>query len=194
VNNARRDLEGCRMDLDSFFRYYRENLKAAGKDCYFNLDIDQRLIEEAYRRNPSSVHIIAVCRKETDDKSAPRPIDAAIICLAGPDEYLKMLRITYRHADPAGILPPPHKHATKLLMVEAMNLSISLGLTLDSDGSTPGSEVLYSRFGVFEATTRIDFTRKTAATFYRKPLNRLRAKLNLVTRLSPFFALQILVS
>lgn len=180
TNAAKRDLEVGTMSLNAFFDFYKANLENAGKDSYFNLDIDRRLLELARERNPESVHVIAVRRKAVDESAAPAPVDAAIICLAGTDGYLKMLRITYRHDDPTQPAElRPHKHATKLVMLECMNLSVKLGLTLDSDGSTPGSEILYSRFGVFKTETRIDYHRKTAATFLQKPLNKLLCKLRL---------------
>ena len=162
INSARRDMETVPMGIEEFFRYYEENLKGAGKDSYFHLEIDKEIAREAMRMSPPRAHIIAVRRKQTD-QNAPHPVDAAILCTgsAEDDGYLKLFRITYRHADPAKPEDAPHKHATKLVIVEAMQMANQMGLTLDTDGYTPGGETLYSRFGVFEAVMRTEYKRKT---------------------------------
>lgn len=167
INAGIRDLEVVAMSVDEFFKFYKNNLATAKKESYFNLDIDQKLIAEAVKLQVPCAHILAVRQKAKGPNGEDAPVDAAIICAGGPDGYLKLLRITYRH-EVEGVSPLPHKHATKYLVYEAMKLAIEKGLTLDTDGFTPGGDILYSRFGVFEASARDEFKRKTAQTFLKK--------------------------
>lgn len=164
VNSARRDLEFVDMSLEEFFAYYRANLEADGKNSHFHLNIDLELIGRAMAEG--QIEIMAVRKKASDDQPGPHPVDAAIVCSRGEDGYYKLMRISYRHYNSGPIAP--HKHALKMLVVEAMKRSAALGMVLDVDGATPGGETLYSRFGVFETVIRDEFKRKTAQTLIRK--------------------------
>lgn len=164
VNSARRDLEFVEMSLEEFFAYYRENLDAEGKNSHFHLNIDLELISRAM--NEGQIEIMAVRKKSSEDQPGPHPIDAAVVCSCGEDGYYKLMRISYRHHASGPI--PPHKHALKMLVVEAMKRSAARDMVLDVDGATPGGETLYSRFGVFETVIRDEFKRKTAQTLIRK--------------------------
>ncbi len=156
INAAKRDLEIVAMGTEEYFKFYRENLAAAGKDSYFNLNIDCALVKEGVKSSPPQAYIIATRKKPAPD-GGTFPIDAAIVLTGGADGYMKLLRITYRR-DGA------HKHAVKFLVYEAARRAAGMGLMLDTDCFTPGAEALYSRFGIFTLETRHEFQRKTMAT------------------------------
>ncbi|PZQ45099.1 MAG: hypothetical protein DI551_08465 [Micavibrio aeruginosavorus] len=168
VNSAKRDLEITTMNAEAFFTFYKENLKLAGQKSYFCLDIDQALIAQGLRTNPPQIDIIAVRRKNTDQSKAPHPIEAAMVCSRGCDGFYKLMRITYMRQQRADMEHAPHKHAIKLLVVEAMKRSAQMNLILDVDGMTPGGETVYSRFGVFEPAVHDEYIRRTARTLLPK--------------------------
>lgn len=163
IRAAMRDLELVPMSADEFFTFYEDNLSSVGKKYYFNFGIDKDLAKKALSQTPAQAHIVAV-RQKGVDQTARMPFDAAILCTGCADGFLKLSRITYRvhkDSDKDINIPPPHKHAIKFLVYEAMKMAADMGATLDTDGYTPGGEVLYSRFGVLEAKTRDEYKRKT---------------------------------
>lgn len=170
VKLAERDLEVTTMNVEEFFAFYKANLVAAKKPSNFFLDIDKEVIEQLVVMENSPVDIIAVRRKMAEDDKAPHPIDAAIAFGRSDDGHYKMMRITYRHKDPAHPEQAPHPHATKLVMIEAMRQANRLGLKLDSDGATEGGSAHYGRFGkdVFKEVQHDVFKRTTLHEIVRK--------------------------
>ncbi len=166
INAARRDLEITDMSVEDFFAFYRDNLDDAGKKSHFCLNIDQDMFYQGLDQNDPQLEIFAVRRKSTDSDSNPHPFDAAVACSRGKDGYYKLMRVTYRYKKQGS--PAPHKHANKLVVVEAMRRATALGLTLDTDGFTPGGGVLYRRFGVFDEVVQDDYNRRTIMTLLRK--------------------------
>jgi hypothetical protein len=161
VNSARRDLEFAAMSVDEFFAFYNRNLEVSGKKSHFFLGIDHDMIKKS-----DQIDIIAVRRKSADGKTYP--IEAAITCGWGEDGYYKLMRITYLHENTPGLDFAPHKHAIKMLVVEAMTRATNKGMILDVDGATPGGGTVYSRFGVFTEILHDEYKRKTAHTFLCK--------------------------
>jgi hypothetical protein len=162
VRAAMRELEIVPLSIDEFLDFYESNLTGAGKNSYFSLKIDREILEHGSKMDPSQVHILAARRKVTKETPGPHPVEAAFVCTGGMDGFLKLMRITYRSERPG--LSAPHKHAVKFLVYESMRLALEMGLTLDTDGCTPGGEILYSRFGVFDTEIRDEFKRKTVQT------------------------------
>lgn len=167
VNASIRDMELVPMSVEEFFAYYSENLKNAEKSYYFNFDIDVELFKRSMTMTSAKVHILAARQKASDKTPENAPIDAAFFCGTGDDGFLKLMRITYRLPQADDVVAP-HKHAIKFLVFEAMRMAAINGLTLDTDGYTPGGDVLYSRFGVFNTEVRHEFSRKTAQTLLKK--------------------------
>lgn len=160
IRGAIRDLELVTMDVEDFFSFYEGNLQAAGIKPYFNFGIDRALTKEALQQAPQQAYILAARQKTAGDKTTPPLFEAAILCTGCADGFLKLSRITYRPENSSHAVAP-HKHAIKFLVYEAMKLATDLGATLDTDGHTPGGDILYKRFGVFEAIMRDEFKRKT---------------------------------
>ena len=167
VNASIRDMELVPMSVEEFFAYYSNNLKNADKSYYFNFGIDVELFKRSMTMTSAKVHILAARQKASDKVPENAPIDAVFFCGAGDDEFLKLMRITYRLPQEDDVVAP-HKHAIKFLVFEAMRMAAINGLTLDTDGYTPGGDVLYSRFGVFNTEVRHEFSRKTAQTLLKK--------------------------
>jgi hypothetical protein len=182
INSARRDLEIVEMSAEDYFAFYKENLAAAGKDSWFNLNIDHQLVEEGLKENLQQAHIIATRRKAVEGSPGPFPIEAAIVLTGGADGFMKLLRITYKREDKDNPSFELHKHAVKFLIFESMSRAALGGFRLDTDCFTPGAESLYTRFGVFELVSRHEFQRKSMQLLQRKTaslgakvLKRLRA-------------------
>lgn len=167
INAAKRDLELVHMSVEEYFEFYRENLAAAGKESWFNLDIDYQLVKAALDKDLGQAQIIATRRKASEDSTGQLPIEAAIVLTCGADGYIKLLRITYRREGGKNAGFTLHKHAVKFLIFEAMNRAADAGLKLDTDCFTPGAEALYTRFGVFEMVDRNEFRRKSMQWVFR---------------------------
>lgn len=170
VNSARRDLESCSMSVDEFFAFYKENLvNYNGCKGAFSLTIDREMMKLGY----DNLEIIAVRRKPVEGQAAG-PIEAAIMCGWDTDGFFKLMRVTYRNDAASNNGIAPHKHAIKMLVVEAMKRATEKGLILDVDGATGGGGTVYQRFGVFEEVVHDEYKRKTAQTFICKFCNPLR--------------------
>lgn len=167
VNAARRDLEIVPMDVDHFFNFYRETITATGHKNHFFLNIDHDIIRQGCEFQPSPIEIFAVRRKGTGENGGTHPIEAAMACGHGSDGYYKLMRIAYIRENASAAFKP-HKHAVKLLVLEAMRRSNERGLKLDSDGATVGAGTVYSRFGVFRAVEQDEFVRKAPQALLRK--------------------------
>lgn len=157
VRKARKELEFVPMDADSFFAYYRKNL--VDRESWFHLKIDQAVMKEAVEGQNPTAEIIAVCRK-SESANGHAPIEAATLCTTGSDGYMKLLRISFRRAA-EGNEPEPHQHAYKMVLAEAMRRAAERGVTLDTDGGTPGGITLYTRFGGFEEVQQDRYLRTT---------------------------------
>ncbi|PZQ45098.1 MAG: hypothetical protein DI551_08460 [Micavibrio aeruginosavorus] len=164
IRAAQRDMEIVPMGIDEFFSFYEANLEAIGKTNNFFVKIDQALFEAGASGRDPKVDILAARRKTAEGNS---PIEAAIACSCGDDGFYKFTRISYKRGQSSDMEQPPHKHAIKFLVYEAMKRSADRGLVLDVDGTTEGGETLYSRFGVFEETYRNEYSRKTSATLLK---------------------------
>jgi len=171
VRVARRDLELTSMDTDTFFAHYRENLQ--GKTSYFALNVDQVLLKQAVTAATPQAEIIAV-RRKGDDAGTPKPVEAALLCSTGSDGYLRFIRISFRRAaEGKDNEPPPHPHALKMVVVEAMKRANERNLIVDVDGFTPGGNTLYSRFGGFEPVVHDHFERRTPVNTVSALMNRI---------------------
>lgn len=168
INAAKRDLEIVDMSAEDYFAFYKENLAAAGKDSWFNLNIDRQLVEAGLKGDLKQAHIIATRRKATEDNPGPFPIEAAIVLTGGADGFMKLLRITYKRETQANPNFELHKHAVKFLIFESMRRAAEAGFKLDTDCFTPGAESLYTRFGVFELVSRHEFQRKSMQLVVKK--------------------------
>lgn len=170
VNSARRELESCSMSVDEFFAFYRENLvNYKGAKGAFSMQIDHEMMKLGY----DNLEIIAVRRKQAEGQG-PNPIEAAIMCGWDADGFFKLMRVTYKNDAESNNGVAPHKHALKMLVVEAMKRATEKGLILDVDGATGGGSTVYQRFGVFEEVVHDEYKRKTAQTFICKFCNPLR--------------------
>ncbi len=168
VNSARRDLEMASMDVDGFFDFYQENLvNYGGRKGAFSIMIDR----ETMKLGLGNIEILAVRRKRAEGAESDSPIEAAILCGWDVDGYYKLMRVTYRNSAEHNNGIDPHKHALKMLVVEAMKRATEKGLVLDVDGATGGGSTVYQRFGVFEEVLHDEFKRKTADTFICKFCN-----------------------
>lgn len=167
VNQARRDLEIVNtMTVDEYCTFYRENIEEDNRVPHFFLNIDHDVFKQGVAQG-KNIEIIAVRRKTGEDGKV-HPIEAAFLCAWDSDNYYKLVRISFRlnAAQNGGI--EPHKHAVKMLVVEAMKRASERGMLLDVDGATNGGATIYRRFGVFEEVLRDEFKRKTASTFLVK--------------------------
>lgn len=160
VRKARRELEFTDMDVDSFFDHYERHLD--GKHSHFFLEIDRELIRGALSGESPHAEIIAVRRKAANDNKQS-PIEAAAIVSTGTDGYCKMLRISFRRVMESPDAQPPHQHAYKMILAEAMKRANDRHLPLDVDGFTAGGSTLYSRAGVFKPVVHDEYMRLTPA-------------------------------
>lgn len=171
VNSARRDLETAPMSVDEFFNFYEENLvNYGGQKGAFSIMADR----ETMKLGLNNLEILAVRRKRAEGAESDNPIEAAMLCGWDVDGYYKLMRVSYRNGAAQNNGVDPHKHAIKMLVVEAMKRATEKVLILDVDGATGGGSTVYQRFGVFEEVLHDEFKRKTADTFICKFCNPLK--------------------
>jgi hypothetical protein len=108
-------------------------------------------------------------------------MDTAIACLWDKEDgTYKLWRETYRVRADSDARTRPHVDATKLLVLTVMEDAAARNLTLETDGSTPGSATFYAMFGpgIFRRTTRLQCERQTVWASINKNYPSMFRKLN----------------
>ena len=147
LRRADRDLEVLEIDAEKFIRFYRCNLREAGKTSYASLANARDLIVKGQEGVPQ-VRVLAARQKGEDT-----PLDAAIACAWDDTRYYLWLLTRRHNVDANG--RRPHGDAVKLLIFRATQHAQSLNLTFDVDGATTeGAKNLYDdilRFPLVES-------------------------------------------
>jgi hypothetical protein len=172
LRRARRDLDVMAMTPADFVSFHARNIEAMGKKSYRDFDADLAMLEhgipEGYAR------IFAARRKLGPGETAP--FDAAIACAINPErDIYKLWRLTRRPPGTGDGSPDPHPDAAKLLVLEAMEDAVRMGLSFDTDGTTPGMSKLFAMFGdgVFKPMVRIQCMRPTMGALFHKEYPRM---------------------
>ncbi len=164
---------------DEFFDLYERNL--GSKKNHFNSESDRALLRELTKAG--LVHYIMLGRKDSDVSS----VDTAMVCVRSKDGYIRIWRSTFPRG--AGTLKS-HSRANRYALVLAMDYAREMQMTLDTDGTTPGSEDLYRNFpGTLKPAIRHQFHYRALANSigYHYPSIAQKAASYLPTKLASKF-------
>jgi hypothetical protein len=138
ISSAPKKLEVVEIGADEFIAFYRENLAAAGKECYASLEIARDLIVRGQESDTQQIRVIAARQRGESSR-----LDAAIAYAWDRRRYYLWL-VTHRHTSRDASISKPHLHAGKLLIFEGTEDARRRGLIFDADGATTqGNETLY---------------------------------------------------
>lgn len=184
LRQARRELELVDVSPREFVKYYKDNIEASGKNSYFDLETDRVLFELGV--STGRARIVGARRKATAERPGPFPLDAAMVCTWSPEQdNYKFIRLTHRSRVDCAPGEAPHKNASKLLILAAMEDAAALGLPFETDGTTPGMTKVYAMFGpgVFRPAVRIQCMRDTIWSLAYKEYPSIARRIARITRL-----------